>query len=90
VSTFSRNPDFIHADMGGETVMMGIEQGDYFGFNPVASRIWDLLETPKSMAELSELLQAEYDVAAPQCQQDLQTFLAELIQLQIVRPCPTA
>jgi Coenzyme PQQ synthesis protein D (PqqD) len=87
---FERSADIIHADMDGETVMMSIELGEYFGFNPVASRIWKLLDTPKSLQQLSLQLQAEYEVDDKQCQEDVQKFMAELVHLGIVRSCPTA
>ena len=43
---YVRNSKTISGRLHDEMVMMDIEQGKYFSLNPVATRIWDLLESP--------------------------------------------
>lgn len=81
----SRSPDSIYADLDGQTVMMSLSEGKYFGLNPVASRVWDLLETPQSVDTLCEQLLSEYAVDAAQCRRDVEAFIAEMLRLGIVR-----
>ena len=75
----TRHPDILSAEIGGEAVMMSIEKGAYFGLNPVATRIWDLIEQPRTVAELIVSITDEYDVPAEQCQADVQGFVADMI-----------
>jgi len=83
-----RDPDLVHAGVDGETVMMSIQHGHYFGLNEVGSRIWALLETPTSLGQLRSQLMAEYQVDAAECRQDVDAFVGELLSLGIVRRCP--
>ena len=75
-----RHNDMISAEIGGEAVMMSIEKGAYFGLNPVATRIWDLIEQPKSLAELIAVIFEEYEVTPEQCEADVREFSADMIE----------
>lgn len=76
----TRHPDMLSAEIGGEAVMMSIENGAYFGLNPVATRIWDLIEQPQLLADLVQKITEEYEVDASQCEADVQGFVAEMIE----------
>lgn len=81
---FSRAPDALHADIEGETVMMSVDRGEYFGLNSVGSRVWALLEKPQSLDTLCALLAGEYEVDDAQCRADVTHFLQEMLRLGIV------
>jgi hypothetical protein len=81
----TRHPDMISAEIGGEAVMMSIEKGAYFGLNPVATRIWDLIEQPKTLAELIQAITDEYEVSAEQAADDVQVFVADMIERGIAQ-----
>ena len=80
-----RNGDILYAPVGTEEgVMMSIEAGRYYGLNAVGSRIWELLETPKTIAELCEQISQEFDVEPQNFEPDLLKFTASLIDNGIV------
>jgi Coenzyme PQQ synthesis protein D (PqqD) len=79
-TVITRHPDMLSAEIGGEAVMMSIEKGAYFGLNPVATRIWDLIEQPKSLSELIAAILGEYEVSAEQCEADVREFTADMIE----------
>lgn len=81
---YRRNPDLIATDMDGETVMMSIERGEYYGIGGVGSRVWSLLEQPASLATVVATIRAEFDVDEATCQADMARFLDELQQLGLV------
>jgi hypothetical protein len=81
----TRHDDIISAEIGGEAVMMSIEKGAYFGLNPVATRIWDLLAEPKSIAELVQAITDEYEVSPEQGAADVQEFVADMIERGIAQ-----
>lgn len=75
---YSRNPDALHAEVGGDFVVMSMETLQYFEFNPVGRRVWELLETgPLSLDEMTGLLLDEYDVTADRARNSVAAFLAE-------------
>ena len=76
----TRHPDMLSAEIGGEAVMMSIEKGAYFGLNPIATRIWDLIEQPCTVADLIKTISEEYEVTDEQCTADVQEFVADMIK----------
>jgi hypothetical protein len=84
-ATLRRNGDILHAPVGTEeAVMMSVEAGRYYGLNAVASRIWELLETPKTVAQLCALLCEEFEVDAQTCETEVLKFASNLIDNGIV------
>jgi hypothetical protein len=82
---FERNTGFIQTDIDGETVMMNIENGEYYGLAAVASQIWQLLETPTDLQTIIEKLLCEYDVTIEQCQLDVTEFIQSMLDEEIVK-----
>lgn len=83
-TVFGRNPDIVFAQMGDELVMMSEEQGQYLGLNVVAADIWQLLATPMSFTALCEALQHKYQVSAEKCAADVQLFLQQMLQRELL------
>lgn len=82
---YLRRPDLRAVEMDGELVMMGLDQGEYYGLKDVAASLWNHLGEPRTVEELSGLVAAEYDVTAETCRPDIETFLAELVGKDLVR-----
>jgi hypothetical protein len=81
----SRNGEILHAPVGSEeAVMMNVTAGRYYGLNAVASRIWELLETPKTITELCAQICEEFDVDAQTCEAAVLKFVQDLIDNGIV------
>lgn len=83
-TTYYRNPETISGALHDQLVMMDIQQGKYFALNPVATRIWELLENPLSLEALCNALLEEFDVSPEQCQQDVREHLAEMQKLGLI------
>lgn len=84
MTKYIRNRQTISGRLHDELVMMDIEKGKYFSLNPVATRIWDLLEKPMATDELCGLLTEEYEVGAEQCRAEVGEVLAEMVRLGVV------
>ncbi|RPA66619.1 PqqD family protein [Cyclobacteriaceae bacterium YHN15] len=82
---YIRNNETISGRLHDETVMMDIEQGKYFSLNPVATRIWDLLEKESSLEELVEELLSEFEVDEAQCRKDVSDYLQEMEKLRLIK-----
>ncbi len=83
-STIKRNPELISSDIDGEKVMMSIESGEYFGLDPVGTRIWELIENPIEVNSLVEQLIDEFDVSREQCEADTFEFLEQLFEKNLL------
>ncbi|MFQ5678753.1 MAG: PqqD family peptide modification chaperone [Gemmatimonadota bacterium] len=74
----------VSSDLGGEVVVLELGAGKYFGLDDVAARVWSLLQSPITVGELESALLAEYDVDARRCAEDLDAFLRELADRNLV------
>jgi hypothetical protein len=84
-TTLSRNGDILYAPTGAEeAVMMSVTAGSYYGLNAVASRIWELLETPKTITQLCAQICEEFEVDAQTCKAEVLKFVQHLIDNKIV------
>lgn len=65
-------------ELNGEAVILSLKNGKYYGLNPVASRIWELIQTPLSPIEIQNAILIEYDVESELCNQAVSTFLKQM------------
>ncbi|MBW4612042.1 MAG: lasso peptide biosynthesis PqqD family chaperone [Desmonostoc vinosum HA7617-LM4] len=70
--------DQIFSELQGEAVILDIKSGVYYGLNQVGASIWNLIQTPKTVAEIRDALLNEYDVDAKACEADILVLLEEL------------
>ena len=83
-SVVSQSTNQVACELDGETVMMHIDSGEYFGCDSIGSRIWELLEEPRAVADVCETLVSEFDVEREQCECDVLTFLNDLVSESLV------
>lgn len=77
--TYVRRPELHAVEMDGELVMMGQEQGEYYGLRDVAASLWEHLAEPRTLEELVDLVSTEYAVAPDACREDIVVFLDDLL-----------
>lgn len=82
---YQRVSDIVSTDMDGERVMMSLDQGAYFGLGGIGGTIWDMLDQPRSIAELEAQVMAQYAVDAETCRTDVAAFLADMERNGLVR-----
>ena len=79
-----RNQTLFTSEIDEDLVMMDDVNGLYFGLNPIARKIWELLEQPLTEAALVEQLVIIYEVSAEQCQTDIAPFLDQLLERHLI------
>ena len=79
-----RNAEMIFTDLDDTVVMMDSDKGVCYELDPVGARIWNLLETARSVKELCELLAGDYDVTPEACRRDVLEFLERMHELEIM------
>ena len=84
MAIYIRNNDTISGKLHDEQVMLDIEKGKYFSLNPVATKIWELLEQPMDLKDLCSKLMEEYDVDAEKCMAETSEYLEEMAKLGLI------
>ena len=82
--TLSRNPELVHAEIDNQTMLMSLDNGEYYGMNSVGSAIWQLLEEDTSIGNLIENLTEIYGISSEQCAQEIAPFLKKLQNNKII------
>lgn len=70
--------DKLSADLADEAVILDVQSGAYYGLDEVGALIWALIQEPKAVDEVCQVLLQQYDVEADSCERDLVAFLQEL------------
>lgn len=82
---YSRNEQIIDGELDDNQVMMHLDKGKYFGLDPVAKRIWELIEEPKNIREITAILLEEFEVTPEECNEEVQSFLDKAIEFDIIK-----
>lgn len=76
--------DQMASDIAGETVILGLTAGRYYGLDAVGARIWQLIQTPTAISEVERAIVSEYEVDPERCRQDLISLLRKMIDAGLV------
>jgi hypothetical protein len=83
---YIRSSKTISGRLSDEMVMMDIDKGKYFALNPVATRIWDLLEQALTLDDLCLMLSEEYEVDHMQCKSEVEQYITKMEGLGLIIP----
>ncbi len=78
------SPDVVAREVGGETMLLDLASGTYFGLDAVGSRVWQALEDGGSLTEACDKVAAEYDVARDQLESDVLALAGRLLEQGLV------
>ena len=84
----SRNEAIVFTDLDDTIVMMDVNEGKYYELDQIGARLWSLLETGRSVADLCDALSTEFDVDPDTCLRDTLEFLQTAGTLRIVHIQP--
>lgn len=76
--------DVVFRDLQGETVLLNLKTGFYFGLDPMGTRIWQLIQEHGSLRQIRDALLEEYEVPEGQCENDLVKFVALLREKELI------
>ena len=82
---YYKNRQIIDGELDDNQVMMHLENGKYFGLNPVGKSIWALLDQPKSFEEIIDVLLADFEVEENLCRKEVLEFLDKAVKFEIVQ-----
>ncbi|MBI4445038.1 MAG: lasso peptide biosynthesis PqqD family chaperone [Acidobacteria bacterium] len=70
--------DQISADLGGETVILNLKTGVYYGLSAVGFHVWNIIQKPACIEDIRDSIVSEYEVEADKCENDLMQLLTEM------------
>ena len=72
-------------ELSGESVLLDLKSGLYFGLNGVGTRVWNLMAQGGSLRDVNAVLTREFDAPAEVIQDELLRFTGELCQHGLCR-----
>lgn len=79
--------DQVSCDLDGEAAILDLQNGIYYGLDPVGARIWELIQSPTEVSSVVSQLLDEYDVEAAQCEGDTLALLNQLHERNLIEVC---
>ena len=83
-TTITVHDECLSTTIDGETVILHVDSGTYYGLNEVATYLWDALEHGRSVAELRDDILEEYDVSPERCERDLESVLTTMAEADLI------
>jgi phosphoribosylformylglycinamidine (FGAM) synthase PurS component len=66
-------------EVQGETILLHLDSGEYFGLDDVATRIWQLIVEKGDLQQVEAAMLTEFDVDPNVLSADLQRVVDELV-----------
>jgi hypothetical protein len=76
--------DTLFQELSGETVLLELSRGVYYGLDEVGTRIWNLLAEGRSLEETVDVLVEEYDVDRVRGAADVLRLVGELEERRLL------
>jgi Coenzyme PQQ synthesis protein D (PqqD) len=78
------SPDCVVREIAGETVLLHLETGFYFGLDEVGTTIWSLLKEERTYGALLEELHEHYEVDRVVLEAEISAFVSDLLDHDLV------
>lgn len=78
----------VSRELEGETVLLNLETGIYFGLDAVATDVWKALRSSRSLQGACDALLGAYDVSAPVLSDDLLRLVNQMAAKGLVQAVP--
>jgi len=76
--------DVLVQELQGESVLLNVRSGRYFGLDEVGTRMWAALTTAESLRAACDTLAGEYDVEPERLERDLRSLVEKLAEHGLV------
>ena len=70
--------DAVSCELDGETAILNVRSGDYYGLDEVGASVWRIISRPHTIAEIIKAITLEYEVDAARCESDLIDLIGKL------------
>ena len=84
-STVEAAGNQVSSDPGGEAAILNLKSGVFYDLDNVGARIWSLMQRPRTVTEIRDVLLEEYDVEPERCERDLLVLLDQLTAENLIK-----
>jgi hypothetical protein len=77
-------PHVVAVTTGGRTVLLDVQNGEYYSLNESGGRIWELLCDAREFGGIAAMLEHDYGISAETCIADTSALLSELLAAQLI------
>jgi len=67
-------------DLQGELLLLNTTTGVCVSLDPMGSRMWQLIQEQHALHKVLDALVHEYEVTEAQCEQDLLSYVAQMLE----------
>jgi len=82
--TVTISSSVVFRDLSGETVLLNLDSGIYYGLDEVGTRIWHLLAEALPLATVCSTIQQEYAVEPDVIERDVLQLVGDLCDQRLV------
>lgn len=83
-SRVRQSPDVVSSRLGDAGVLVHLQTNRIFEVNATGLRIWELIGEGRTLAEIQEVLQSEFDVEPERLRQEFLALVTELAREGLV------
>ena len=83
-STARINDDAVFRELDGESIVLNLQTGTYFGLDEVGTRVWQLIEQYGALHAVRDALVAEFEVEPETAGRDLAQLVSDLADRGLV------
>ena len=80
-----RSEDVLFQEVGGEAVLLDLASEQYFGLDPVGTRIWELIDPATPLRAILATLCSEYDADPDRIARDLLALAQSLVDAGLAK-----
>lgn len=77
--------DQVSSELGEDAVILNLKTGIYHGLDAVGARIWHLLQEPRTVNDILNILLEEYEIEPERCEHELVALLQKLADAELVK-----
>jgi len=74
----------LHRELQGETVLLQLDSGEYFGLDEISTRIWQLIVETGDLCAVEAAMLKEFDVERTVLAQDLTRVVDDLVAKRLI------
>lgn len=76
--------DVLSQEVSGETVLLDLNNENYFGLNEVGTRIWQLIQEQGDLQNIFDLMLSEYEVDSDILKKDFDGIIQQLKDIGLI------
>lgn len=74
----------LSSDIAESVVILNLKDGVYYELKEVGTRVWNLIQQPRSVQSVLEKLLEEYEVDTERCERDLLVLAENLAKVGLI------